>query len=73
MGTMHRLRTVVFGAAVATAMAFGATSALATPVSAAERASMEYYCGNFSSAHYCAACCRAYPNYYWGGGPCYCF
>jgi hypothetical protein len=73
MRMIDRLRTLAFGSMIATAMAFGATSVLATPASAADSARLELYCGNFSSAHYCAACCRAYPNYYWDYGPCYCF
>jgi hypothetical protein len=73
MKMIHRLRNVVFGTAVAATLAFGGTSALAAPASAAESARMDKYCGYFSSATYCAACCRGYPNYYWGGGECWCF
>lgn len=71
MRMMHRLRAVVFGAAVAGALAYGGSSAVAAPA-AAERETT--FCGYFTSDYVCARCCLGKGgNHYWDGSACYCF
>ena len=69
MKTIRRIRIGAFAAAVGAAIAFGASSVVAAPNPAKSTV-----CGYFSSATYCAACCRNYGGgYYWDGQTCYCY
>ncbi len=63
-----RVPALVFGAGVAAALAFGATSAVAAPDTSAGE---PYFCGFFVNLEGCEQCCGHLPNSW--GTVCYCY
>ena len=66
--TSSRVRSLVFGAGVAAALAFGATAAVAAPDS---DTGQQFFCGFYASLESCDQCCGGYQAS-WEGIECWC-